>query len=255
MKKLFPCMMDRPGNGNVFGIFIYWFFGFVIFPFVLPILAVGSWDNLVLISWIEIVYYLINFGVVITMLKSYLSDSFFTVRIKPAKFIKTVLLTFAMMITAVLMCVSFDRLISGYTLNLLSIFPVTEFSVLISPDYLVTVNPVFGTLCMTVIAPVSISGLFYASGFAPVCYKKPWLAYIVVSLLLLLITGFDIFWRGNAESALLIFIVRLPVHLFACWSYQKTDTIWTPAASLTLFNLTMSLLCIAAPKMNQAFVI
>lgn len=245
MKKLFPGMMDRPGNGSIFGIFVYWLFGFVFFPFVMPILAVGSWENHVLLSWIEIVYYLINFLVVVTMMKSYLTDSFFTVRIKTAKFIKTVFLTFALMISAVLMCGAFCMFVSGYMLNLLSIFPMTEFSVLISPEYLAAINPIFGTLCLTVLSPVSICGLFYAGGFAPVCCKKPWLAYIVVSLLLLLLTGFDILWRGGVESALLIFIFRLPVHLLACWGYQRTDTVWTPIASLALFNLMASVLSIA----------
>ncbi len=244
MKKLFPNMMDRPSNGSVFGIFAYWLFGFVVFPFAMPLLAVGSWDDHKLLTWIEIAYYLINFGVVTMMMKSYLSDSFFTVKIKTAKFIKTVFLTYALMIAAVLMCGASYMFVSGNMLNLLSIFPMSEFAVLISPDYMVASNPIFGILCLTVLSPVTISGLFYAGGFAPVCCRKPWLAYIVVSLLLLLITGFDIFWRDGVEYSLALFAFRLPVHLLACWGYQKTDTVWTPIASLALFNLSAALLSV-----------
>ncbi len=242
MKAVFPTMTDRPGNGSVFGIFAYWLFGFVVFPFVLPVMAVGSWDNYTVISWLEIVYHIINFAVAVTMMRSYLAESFFNVRIRKAKFVKTVLLTFAMMITAVIALASVVRFVSGMDTDLLFMLPMSEFDVLIYSDYMTVINPVFGTLCLTVLSPVAISCLFYAGGFATVCNSKPWLAYIVVSLLLLLITGFDILWRGGAENALMQFTFRIPVHLLACWSYQKTDTIWTPIASLALLNLTASLI-------------
>jgi membrane protease YdiL (CAAX protease family) len=32
----------------------------------------------------------------------------------------------------------------------------------------------------------------------------------------------------------------LPIHLLACWSYQKTDNVWTPLISLALINLLAS---------------
>ena len=36
------------------------------------------------------------------------------------------------------------------------------------------------------------------------------------------------------------YLLSLPIHLLACWSYQKTDNAWTPMVSLGIANLLIS---------------
>jgi len=62
-----------------------------------------------------------------------------------------------------------------------------------------------------------------------------------MSVLVLIASFFDIYWQLGIVGALIVYIIRLPVHLFARWTYQKTDNIWTPMFALVGFNLLTSL--------------
>ena len=55
---------------------------------------------------------------------------------------------------------------------------------------------------------------------------------------------FDILWRGNAEYVVVAFVLQLPMHWIACWTYQKADTVWAPIAALAIFNLGTSLMAL-----------
>ena len=72
------------------------------------------------------------------------------------------------------------------------------------------------------------------------CYKKPWLAYLCIAVITLIPPVVDILWRGEATLVLSVYLIRLPIHLLACWSYQKTDNVWTPLVSLVITNLLTS---------------
>ena len=69
----------------------------------------------------------------------------------------------------------------------------------------------------------------------------PWLGYLAVTILLMLPAAFDILWRGGAALVIATYILNLPMHLIACWSYQKADTVWAPLTVLSIFNLITSL--------------
>jgi len=102
-------------------------------------------------------------------------------------------------------------------------------------------QPIRGTLSLTLLAPFCICCLFYAPSFSPLCASRPWAAYLVMSVLVLIASFFDIYWQLGIVGALIVYIIRLPVHLFARWTYQKTDNIWTPMFALVGFNLLTSL--------------
>ena len=51
----------------------------------------------------------------------------------------------------------------------------------------------------------------------------------------------NILWRGDAAFVLIGYLVQLPIHLLACWSYQKTDNPWTPLITLVIINLLTSI--------------
>lgn len=43
------------------------------------------------------------------------------------------------------------------------------------------------------------------------------------------------------------YLVQLPIHLLMCWSYQKTDNVWTPLISLAVVNLLASVAFFVIP--------
>lgn len=241
MKKIFPEMTERVSSGHVFAIFVFWVLCFVLLPFILPTVIYGLENDIELQSWVEGIYHVVNGIAMISLLRNHISDSTFRMRKNLKNFIAVIGITLGLMLMvryaeATLIPMIYPNIISIY-----DVYPMSEFEVLITAGYMVSSNPIFGTLCVTIFAPVAITGFFYASGFAPVCCKRPWLAYIMVSVLLLLVTGFDIFWRGLYYGVFSTYLLRLPIHLLACWSYQKTNNIWAPIISLALFNLITSI--------------
>lgn len=238
MKRFFPIMNDEPEKGMHFAVLAYWIFAFVLVPLWMPLFGEGFWLNIPVISWFEIAYHVLNTVVVILMLKVYLADSFLNVQIAPKQFAETVIIS-----AVVMLAIAID-LYFMFGKSIVNAYPINEMAVAMSSGYLVEHRPIFGTICNSFIAPFSVVGLFYVSGFAPVCRHNRWLGYVVVTFLLALPCLFDIFWREEAEYVTRIFLLQLPMHWIACWTYQKTDTVWGPIATLALFNLGTSVMAL-----------
>ena len=104
-------------------------------------------------------------------------------------------------------------------------------TVLAAGDPLSTINS------LSLVGPVITAGLFYATAFAPLCVAgHRFGAYIGVAALTALprlITA-STFWGGWKEG--LLYLTQLPIHLIACWTYQKTDSVWAPIFTLAIGN-------------------
>ena len=237
MKKLFPGMYNSPRPEQVIGIIISWVIVLVFIPFAMPVFLYQVMDNSGVVFWVEIGYVVFS-GVVVTILmKDYLQDALLDLQVQPRKLGRHVAVTVALMLGAVLLGMA-GLWLSGETpLEIICAFPMVHLSVLASPWFLLRYLPWVSVICLTVTGPILFCGMFYATGFAPVCCKRGWLGYVSVTLLILVTTLFQILWQGSGEYTMQIFLLRLPVHLIACWSYQKTDNIWTPILSLTVLNL------------------
>lgn len=238
MKRFFPLMYDRPNGGHIFCSFVYWMFCFVIFPFIIPILIPGFYQNTNLLTWIELIYYVINALCLILMYREYLTDSFsYQVQDNLASFFETVASAVGLMLIAAVILTIIGIAFLWNPLVLVGGLPIVENSVTILADMMTMVNPLFSTLCFSLLTPFTVTILFYAPAFAPICCERPWLAYLIVPIVLALPCAFNIFWRDQADIFLYMYALRLPFHMIACWSYQKANTIWAPIASLGIFNL------------------
>ena len=236
MKRFFPIMNDEPEKGMHFALLAYWVFAFGVMPSWMPLFGDGYWNNIPVISWFEIIYHVLNGLVMVFMLKTYLADSFLNVQLDPKGFLKIVGLS------ALVMLVLAAGLHSFYGYVMVDFYPISEMVVAVTAGYLVEVQPIFGTICLSLFTPFAVVGLFYATGFAPVCRRNRWLGYLVVTLVLAVPCALDILWRGDAVRVFTAFALQLPMHWIACWTYQKADTIWAPITTLALFNLGASLL-------------
>ena len=237
MKRFFPIMNDEPEKGMQFALFAYWFFAFLLVPLFIPMLADGLWENHQVTSWMEIIYHCLNGVVIVIMLKSYLADSFLNVQLN----LKGFLLVVGTSVLVLLALVTGLRRV--LVLGTIDYYPVCEMIVALTSGYLVTKQPVFGTLCYSLVVPFAVTGLFYVTCFAPVCRRSRWLGYVVMTVLLVIPCILDIMWRKQA-LVIVVYIMQLPVHWVACWTYQKTDTVWAPIVTVALFNLGTSLLAL-----------
>ena len=242
MKKLFPPTYSKPEKIQIFAIIPCWIWVFILFPMFMPFVGLGLWEQVENSVWLEIVYHVANGILLLLIILSYLKDEWFMVTTQFRHYLKHIALTVGLIMGTelVLICTSF---LCGFdTAYMLEHLPAVEMSVSHTPLLLVSLEPIFGTIALSVFAPISICALFYCLGFAPVCYHKPWLAYLCIVVITLIPPVIDILWRGEAAFVLGGYIVQLPVHLLACWSYQKTDNVWTPMLSLAITNLIASIL-------------
>ena len=169
------------------------------------------------------------------MYRTYAVESFLNVQMDTKKFFKTVGL-------ASLVAVGIAVEMYLYPVEAVwDAYPMNESTLLITPGLLVDTLPLYGTLCHVLITPIVVTGLFYVPVFAPMCCRKPWLGYVMVTLALLVPLVADIMYRDTLDVLGGMFLLQLPIHLIACWSYQKTDTVWAPIATLSIFNLFTSI--------------
>ena len=240
MKKLFPDMYSKPETVRIIAIIPCWLWVFVLLPMFMPFLGLGLWDDPQYGPWLEIGYHVANSILMLMVIGSYLKDEWFMIGTKPGYYLKHSLLTVGLMLVVELVWLTTLSLCGVDILDMLQGFPVVEFFVNYTPLSLLIESQVFGTIVMVLLTPISICALFYCLGFAPVCEKKPWLAYLCIAVITLIPPAVDILWRGGASLILSTYLARLPIHLLACWVYQKTDNVWTPLVSLVLFNLLTS---------------
>lgn len=242
MNEIFPPMNSKPEKIQIFALIPCWILFFVLIPMYMPFLGLGLWEQWEISVWLEIGYHAVSGIVTLFLMSSYLKDEWFMVTTDVGFYLKHIALTVSLIAVAELMLLG-ALYLSGINIgNMLECLPVVEMFVSHTPLFLIDLQPIFGTVALSVFAPISICVLFYCFGFAPVCYKKPWLAYLCVAAITLIPPIINILWRGEAALVLCGYLVHLPVHLLACWSYQKTDNVWTPMISLAVTNLLTSIL-------------
>ena len=239
MSRLFPPMNSKPEKAQVFALVFSWIVFFVLFPTFLPYLGLGLWDQWESSVWLEIGYHVVNGVGVLFLVFGYLKEEWFMVSTDVWHYLKHALLTVGLIIGVELVWIG-GLYLGGFDVFLmLEGLPVAEMTVSHTSLFMIHLQPILGTIVLTVFAPISVCALFYCTGFAPLCHIKPWLGYLGVAVVTLIPPLINILWRGEAALVLGGYFVRLPIHLLACWSYQKTDNVWTPLFSLAGANLLM----------------
>lgn len=243
VKNMFPMMLDQPEDRCIAAGIPYWIFAFFFFPALISLSTLGSRGQSYE-AWIEIAYHLINFLCVLFFFLPYLKESFLTARDTA----KNVLVTAVDCASAIVVLKYTTFIVCSLSGNL--VFEEAAFGSLLTTEAdllyystgLISEQPLWGTLCLTIPVPIVISCLYYACVFAPVCVKRPWLAYLLIAVLPLLPRLSLVFCLWPLETEMAVYLLQLPVHLIACWSYQKTDTVWTPIAVHIISNLVLALI-------------
>lgn len=229
MKKLFPTMLDKPDNRAVNFGFAYGIVCFFVLPFILGFSTMRTRGQSYEI-WLEMGYHLLNFLLLLIFFLPYLRDSFLLVQVRTKIILKTALFG-GMVVALYKICLPY---ISAYFGNItladtaFGSYITNESDLLFYSTAVIAEEPIWGTLCMSLLTPFTVSCLFYGTIFAPACVSRPWLAYLLIAFTQLLIRLTLAFCLWPFQEEMMIYLIHLPVHLLACWSYQKTDTIWTP---------------------------
>lgn len=245
MKKWFPEMYDRPENGPVAASAIYWPICYFMIPLVTLLFAWIFSSSITAVTAVDLITYLLNFLFYIGLFRTYLADSFLNVQTDVSGFLKT-LIPVTVLILAAELGLMYEGVRRGWT-GTFCAYPISETSMVASTSFLVIANPIFGTLCMTVLTPVTVSCMFYGTVFAPIANSRPVLAYFATAGLMVLPRLLSAWWMDNSTYDWAVYLLQLPVHMLACWSYQKTNTIWAPIFSLAISNfLVCMLLCYLA---------
>ena len=93
-------------------------------------------------------------------------------------------------------------------------------------------------ICTVLLAPVTEECLVRGALFAPLCRRKPWLAYVVTSVLFSLLHIVQHYEAGQALLPyFLTFLEYLPAGLVLGWAYQRTRSVWGPIALHCVINL------------------
>lgn len=239
MKKFFPIMMSRPEKGSGFAVYVWIIFIFVLLPTWTVTFMTGFWNDAYAMSWCEIVFNVANIFFIGFLYKNYFRESVFDAQIMWREIIKIVAIC-ALIIVGLYFAVY--EVLALYAPDWLVWFwegmiPVSASDAYVLASSVVYGNPLFGTLCMVLVAPFITCGFFYASTFAPVCCNHPWLGYPLVALVLAVpkIGSGLLYLDGSVE--MILYFAQLPVHLIACWAYQKTDNVWTPIVLHMVINL------------------
>ncbi len=247
MEKLFPSTTSKPEKVKIVILFFSWIWCFVLLPMYMPFLGDGLWDQVEFSVWLEIGYHAANGLLMLWVLFSYLKDEWFMVTTDFRFYASHAAMTVGLVLIAELLLLGALKLFGFDIADMLESLPVVEMAVSQTPLLLISLKPILGTIVLSVFAPISICALYYCFAFAPICYKKPWLAYLCIPVVTLIPPIIDYLWRGGISRVLSSYLVQLPVHLLMCWSYQKTDNVWTPLISLAAVNLLASAIFFVIP--------
>lgn len=238
MNRLFPHMTDSPERAQVLGGLAYGVFPFVILPFTLVLFVIGITDTRPFVV-LEFLYQAINFLALFTIFRTYLQDSWFTFSLQTGRVLR---ISF---ICALAICLCYALGLAAYLHSsrdltarlLMEALPVTGIELTLMPDQLALYSGIPGVLFLVFLSPVTNACMYYAAAFSPLCANgRPLAAYGAVAALTAVprIITWCTVWGGQKEAVL--YLAQLPVHLFSCWLYQQTNTIWAPIITHAVVN-------------------
>lgn len=234
-----PVTLDPPENITIgIGLF-YCLVGFFIVPYLFIMILNGMAPSLKAYSWVELGFHTMNFCFVFGLFREYLQDSWYGFATQKKAIFRIVGFAVLAMLVAYgaiyLYCKS-----SAPSMKLLAIYgtlPLTDMGMTSLSSSLVQTNPLAAMLIFVVFSPFICACLFYAAAFLPAFNKHPLLGYLAVAVITILphYSNANTLW--NAETQTILYWSQLPIHLVACWSYHKTDSIFAPMLSLAGANL------------------
>lgn len=238
MERCFPTLTERPEINNSIAALVYQVVAYYSIPFLLLLLLQGGRDGIKQVAAaVEIGYHGFNFFVALFIFREYLSDTSLSLKQDLKRCMSTIWISVGLIFVVSLV---FYNLFSGsfslWWLSAHGSLPLTEVELFVLPKDVILTYPVLGTLCMVLLVPITVSCLYYGAVFAPVCYTRPILAYVAMTVFIAFPRYCNAVTFWDPTEQMILYITQLPLHLIACRAYQKTDSIWVPIAIHTIVN-------------------
>ena len=233
-----PLLLDCPDKQVYIPALIYSVVSFFTFPFLLLLFSINLEDAAVLV-WYELIYHVINFIVMLRLYGGYLKDAFDLFSAHKQQILATVKTA----VIAILAVVGLWYLLAKLTnwqpmiLALYGSLPLSEMDIFLLSADIPYLNPIPGTISMVLLTPLICTCIYYSVAFIPAYNVRPWLGYLLVSLLLAFPRFCNAFTHWIPAEEISLYFGQLPIHLIACWSYNKADSIFAPILVLTIANL------------------
>lgn len=240
-------VLDAPDAEDVFPVLLFAFPLFFTGTFLLTLMGSGWEDNHVALSWIDVGFHLLALVIAVFPLREHLGFSWLTVdsdiksRLSRCVWVGIFVLAYATMLPQIPLPASLEP----YRWCSDSAMPLMTIDLHNTSAYFVMINPIIGTICAVLIAPLATNCMFYATAFAKGYNVRPWLGYallVLVTVFVPICTGVFGWWIPEQQFAM--WAVRLPVHLLYCKLYADTDNIWMPILTQAGVNLIACLIVI-----------
>lgn len=243
MRSHFPVMLDKPATSKIIAGISYFLFAYYLFPYMGVLFAQDESQQLYG-AWIDIVYHLCNFAAAILIFFPYLKESTLNVQVYKKLFWATVGICTAAVVVLKIAVFAISYLFGSdlFFEMAYGTLLTTEMDMELLSTALLVEQPVWATLVLALACPFTVSCLLYGCVFSPVAYNRPWLGYVIMAVVLLLLRLLMIFCRWSGDQQLLAFLLTLPVHMLACLAYHITDTVWAPIAIHIFSNSAIALL-------------
>lgn len=246
MRTKLPVILDGPEKQHMIVAAVYGFLSFFSLPFIFLLFMSGLPNDGRTFSWFELAFHVLNFAVIVGVFREYLTDGFWMAWLNKGALVPTI----AIASGAILGVSQLWRLLMWLLPNDVSAtaafgaLPLSEMDMFFLSADLIYFNPLFATLCMVLLTPVTVSCLYYAVGFVPAFNVKPWLGYLVVCAVIAFPQISNAATAWDTATEIVVYLSRLPLYLIACWAYRRTNNIWTPILIHAITNLISSLLII-----------
>lgn len=233
-----PLFLDCPDKQIYISGLIYSVVSFFTFPFLLLLFSINLEDAAVLV-WYELIYHAINFGVVLKLFREYLSSAFDLFGARKQEILGAVKPAVITMLAVIGLWYLLARLTNWEPLviALFGSLPLSEMDIFLLSADIPYLNPIPGTIAMVLLCPLICSCLYYSVAFVPAYNVRPWLGYLLVALLLAFPRFCNAFTHWDPATEMTLYFAQLPIHLIACWSYKKADSVCAPILVLTIANL------------------
>lgn len=231
--------LDTPERQNAVTTLVLEFPIFFLVTLVLDSLSVGFEDGYA-ISWFEIGFHILCAVAAVPLMWEFLSFSWLTVGLDKKIIAKGCFWAVVIIYSyyEIFLSLAGKNTLGEYYWCASCTLPIATNTLYATNIGMITLNPVFGTACAVLIAPIVTCCMFYATVFPKKYNVRPWLGYLAVAVVTLLPrVAMGVFGWWSMESQLGQYVVQLPTHLICCWLYAKTDNIWAPIFAQTGANI------------------
>ncbi|MBR4972783.1 MAG: hypothetical protein IKY59_07420 [Oscillospiraceae bacterium] len=235
-----PTLLECPDKTTVAAGIFYALLSLFVVPYYLRLMMImDDWEP-VAISWYEFAYHLINFIAVVLLFREFLWDAFIMFRLQARDIlaeIKFAAIGIVVTVGALYVLAGVWEDTEWLALAAWCALPMSETEWLFFSGDLVYYNPLGGGICAIVLAPVTISCLYYCVGFVPAFNRRPWLGYVTIAGMIACVHIRNSINVSTPATELVAFAAQLPIHLLACRAFRKADNIFAPILTLSLANL------------------